>query len=291
LVDFDADGKNDILSGSYPGELYLFKGEGGGKFAKSDTLKHADGKPVKVGMAAVVYAQDWDSDGDFDLLVGDIEGQVHLVKNDGSKSKPAFGPASLLQAAGNPIKVSHGDAGPSVADWDGDGNFDLLVGTGAGSVEWFRNTGSNQAPKLAASQTLVAAPAQGEANANAVNAGAKPGTRTKVHATDWNGDGKLDLLVGDFSHQQAAEPVLTEEQQAAKKSKRDAWMKEYQALQQAPLDESKEARQARMKKTADLMAKFKEINAAEAGAQQPPQSQYHGYVWLYLRQAGVAKAD
>ena len=286
-MDLDADGNKDMLSGSYPGELYLFKGEGDGKFAKSDTLKHADGKPIKLGFAAAAFAHDWDADGDLDLLVGDIEGQVHLVPNDGSKTEPSFGAAKLLQADNQPIKVNGGDAGPSVADWDGDGKADLLVGTGAGGVVWYRNTGSNKQPQLAAAQALVAEPGQ---NPEPVD-GLKRGTRTKVHATDWDGDGKLDLLVGDFSSQQAAEPVLTEEQKAAQKANRDAWMKEYQALQQAPLDETKEARQARMKKTADLIAKFKEINAAGQGAQQRPRSQYHGYVWLYLRQAGVANAD
>ena len=133
-MDFDADGKNDILSGSYPGELYLFKGQGGGKFAPAEQIKHADRKPIKVGMAAVAFAHDWDGDGDLDLLVGDIEGHVHLVINNGAKGKPAFGGSVLLQAADKPIKVAHGDAGPSVADWDGDGKFDLLVGSGAGSV-------------------------------------------------------------------------------------------------------------------------------------------------------------
>jgi hypothetical protein len=274
----------DLLSGGYPGELYLFKGQGGGKFAPAEQLKHADGKPIKQGLAAVVYAQDWDGDDDLDLLVGDIEGQVHLVPNDGSKTKPAYGAGSLLKAGGQPIKVAHGDAGPSVADWDGDGNFDLLVGTGAGSVVWFHNTGTKQAPQLAASQTLVEEPKQDAA-------GPKRGTRAKVHATDWNKDGKLDLLVGDFAYQQAPEVVLTPEQQAERKQKRDAWMNEYADLQKAPVDETKEARQGRMKKTAELIARFKQLNAAENAGAEPQQPKYHGYVWLYTRQDGVAKAE
>jgi hypothetical protein len=233
LVDFDSDGKNDVLSGSYPGELYLFKGQGGGKFAPSEQLKHADGKPIKLGMAAVVYAHDWDADGDLDLLVGDIEGQVHLVPNDGDKAKSAYGKAALLKAAGQPIKVNHGDAGPSVADWDADGKADLLVGNGAGGVTWYRNTGDAKSPQLAAAQALVPdVMAAGEAGAPQPQAGPRRGTRAKAHATDWNGDGKLDLLVGDFL-----------------------------------------------------------IHEAEANAQQPAPSKYHGYVWLFLRQDGVAAAQ
>lgn len=284
-MDFDADGKNDLISGSYPGELYLFKGLGGGKFAPSEQIRQSDGKPIKVGLAAVAYAHDWDADGDFDLLVGDIEGQVHLITNGGSKGKPSYGGATLLKTGNELIKVAGGDAGPSVADWDGDGKFDLLVGTGAGSVVWFRNMGTDQAPQLAASDTLVPEPRQDEAAKRPA-----PGSRTKVHATDWNKDGKLDLLVGDFSYQQAVQPVLSDEQQAARKTKRDAWLKEYTALQQAPTDETREARQARMKKTAALIARFKEMNAEDKPA-AAPEAQYHGYVWLYLRQDGVARVD
>ena len=280
-MDFDGDGVNDLLSGSYPGELYFFKGLGGGKFAPSEQLKQADGKPIKLGMAAVVFAHDWDGDGDLDLVVGDIEGQVHLVINEGSKTRPSFGKDVLLQADTNPIKLAGGDAGPSVADWDGDGKADLLVGTGSGGVYWYRNTGTNQAPKLAAAQPLI--PEQGEAPA--AGQPARSGMRAKVHAVDWNKDGKLDLLVGDFAYAQA-QPALTDEQKAQQETRRKAWMKEYSSLQQAPLDETKEARQARMKKTAELITRFKELNT-EINAQP----EYHGYVWLYLRQATVAKAE
>src|SRR5437588_783672 len=104
----------------------------------------ADDKPIditEVGHAAPFFA-DGDGDGDLDLLVGHIEGQVHLVINEGSKTKPSFGKDVLLKAGNEPIKLAGGDAGPTVADWDGDGKFDLLVGTGGGGVFWFRNTGT-----------------------------------------------------------------------------------------------------------------------------------------------------
>jgi hypothetical protein len=281
LVDFDGDGKNDLLSGSYPGELYLFKGLGEGKFAPAEQLKDSTGKPIKLGLAAVVFAHDWDGDDDLDLVVGDIEGQVHLVLNGGSKAKPSFGKDTLLRAAGQPIKLASGDAGPSVADWDGDGKADLLVGTGGGGVAFFRNTGADHAPQLAAAQMLI--PEVGEAPG--AGGGNRPSMRAKVHAVDWNGDGKLDLLVGDFVYGQA-QPVLTDAQKQQQSAKRQAWMKEYQALQQAPIDEAPDARRARMKKTAELIARFKEMNT-EVNAEP----QYHGYVWLYLRQEGVARAQ
>src|SRR5262249_45321949 len=130
------------------------------------------------GCASAVHATDWDGDGDLDLIVGDIQGDVQLIPNEGSAKAYAFGkprplkldPASARPAgslftevkrlvsgrreAGDAVHVE-GDAGPFAADWDGDGDLDLLVGSGDGSVVLFRNIGSPKAPKLAAAEQLV----------------------------------------------------------------------------------------------------------------------------------------
>ncbi len=184
-MDFDNDGKPDVLTGSYsPGELYLFRQQADGQFAAGETLKDSKNSPIKQ-TAAVPYAIDWDGDGDLDLLVGDIKGKVFLVPNEGTREKPGFGQAQELQAGGKSIQVPHGDAGPCVADWDGDGKADLLVGAGNGSVLWHRNIGTKEKPQLEAPVKLVQLP--------------KGSIRVKICVFDWNGDGRLDLLVGDFA--------------------------------------------------------------------------------------------
>jgi hypothetical protein len=56
-----------------------------------------------------------------------------------------------LEAAGKLIDVAIGHAAPFVADWDGDGRQDLLVGQfGEGKLWIHRNAGTKGAPQLEA---------------------------------------------------------------------------------------------------------------------------------------------
>jgi len=60
-------------------------------------------------------------------------------------------PPVRIEAGGKPIDTEVGHAAPFVADFDGDGVKDLLVGQFGDGILWiFRNEGTNAAPKLAA---------------------------------------------------------------------------------------------------------------------------------------------
>jgi hypothetical protein len=67
LVDFDDNGRTDVLSGSWPGELYIFRRNEDGTFAEGETLKDKDGKPIHTGNASTVFAVDWNGNGCLDL--------------------------------------------------------------------------------------------------------------------------------------------------------------------------------------------------------------------------------
>jgi len=225
-VDHDGDGIDDLLSGSYdPGDIWLFRGLGKGQYEKGRVLVDENGvalvhHPVELVRYHELKAKangeeddptvharvasfgswpapvDWDGDGDLDLLIGSFGGRIYLRINLGTRKAPKYsGTSTELDLA-----VAH-HAAPVVADWDGDGAWDLVVGAADGSVTWFRNTGEPTAPAFAKGQTLVAAKADGKCLRQYLTADqtAAPGVRAQVCVADYDLDGKLDLLVGDYS--------------------------------------------------------------------------------------------
>lgn len=204
-MDYDNDGRMDFLTGSISGKVYLYRRKPNGTFGLPEVLKKevsgilGKGTAVlNVGAPSAVAMADWFGKGKLDLFIGTGEGSVYVVPNEGTRQEPLFTRTERLKAAGRNISAEGGMAGPCIADWDGDGKLDLVLGCGSGRVVWYRNTGAAGQPTLAEGVTLVPAFKDSQDSSDFANPKRSAGN-AKVCVADWNGDGLPDLVVGDYA--------------------------------------------------------------------------------------------
>jgi hypothetical protein len=227
-VDFDGDGIPDLISGSYdPGEIYLFRGLGKGKFAAREVIKDKSGKPIlKVpdqkhrveSFGSWVTLVDWDNRGVLDILVGTFDGMMFLRRNEGTRTKPAYSTKNEWVMVGKKrLRVPGGaHANPVIVDWDGDGLWDILTGSADGGVYWYRNVGKLGKPEFAPPVALVPKhEGVGYSELLEPGQGPRPGIRSQIAVVDYDGDGKLDILLGDFCTYLHIKKDLTKEDRAA----------------------------------------------------------------------------
>jgi hypothetical protein len=190
VADWNGDGRKDLLVGYQTAgkiALYLNTGSDANPVFTTSVNLQAGGVDISLPSsgcgAPAPWVCDYDNDGKRDLLVGDgATGYVYYYRNTNTDANPILDTGVRLMAGASVLTVSI-RATPYIYDWDGDGLKDLLCGSGAGSVYFFRNVGTAQSPAYA-SGTLIQA---GGVNLNL-------GIRSVVRMFDLDGDGVPDLL-------------------------------------------------------------------------------------------------
>jgi hypothetical protein len=287
-VDLDGDGQRDILSGSYSrqekkmaGLFQVLYGQRDGTFRKAEVLKGIDGEPLIIphdeetdsdAISTRPFAVDWNGDGHLDLVVGNFTGTFYWFRGEGKGKFQSK--ADLIKSGDQPLRVQGYHSDPFAIDWDGDGDLDLLSGSEKGGVQWAENTaGAGKLPELRPFQTLIKSgrSAHGGRSVNEFDL-TGPGGSTRVWAADMNGDGKLDLLVGDsVTLTSAAEGVTTNEIKKKLADWKKSFDKASDELSSGTVDQTKRKR---------IIGKLSEVSYQIAEFMKEDDT---GFVWLYLQ--------
>jgi len=201
LADYDGDGRLDLIAGSdccQEGCFYVFRRLKDGGFAPRQKVKpvfppEQFGRVSTDALASRVAVADLNGDGKPDVLIGGrdrgflgvvygpLAGKDELtVQRMWPEGQEPYPPGTRLST--NPV----------LADWDGDGLPDLILGLRGGErrrgVYWCRNVGTKREPKFGPSQLLVA-----DNDVHRI---------TGICVADWNGDGRPDLIVSRMAYKE-----------------------------------------------------------------------------------------
>jgi len=225
--DWDGDGDTDILCGNTAGYIAFFENLSGPRVEKpkwaAPKLLEAGGKVIrpmagyngsiqgpceaKWGYTTQTVA-DWDGDGLPDLVVNSILGKVEWYRNIGTRRAPKL-------AAAQPIEVEWVGMQPTLAygwlrpegkalltqwrttpvavDWNKDGLMDLVMLDQAGYLAFFERAKREGKLMLLPPQRVLGNE-KGEPLLLSKGPAGKSGRR-KLSVVDWDGDGRLDLLL------------------------------------------------------------------------------------------------
>jgi len=139
MVDIDDDSDLDLFIGDYYGQIHIFLNDGTGELTPNGLLQ-VDGSALNYGEFLFPKFSDLDQDGDFDLFCGNYDGNVLFFENEaGSFTNAGF----LLMSDNSPIAI--GDfIFPEFADYDDDGDIDLIFGEYYGYLYFYSNNGENK---------------------------------------------------------------------------------------------------------------------------------------------------
>ena len=189
-MDFNNDGLDDLIVGERDGYVNFYRRLGNGSLTSEGRIQ-AGSSDLDVGHNSAPFVFDWDNDGLLDLIVGREStsgGSLHLFLNQGTPENAVFTSFTPVMKGSSPVTWPRSI--PHMEDMDGDGLMDLLVGEDNGHTYYLENEGTVGAPLFNSSAAIT------------VNGSpfAWPSGQTDctVYVNDWDEDGVLDIIQGNY---------------------------------------------------------------------------------------------
>jgi FG-GAP-like repeat len=215
VVDWNNDGKKDLLAGDSRGQVWIFINNGTQKMPRLEkgVRIEANGNPIQdtqVEQEEEVRAKERTvvlTDPSTIRTETDSEGQLHINITPERQKRPLLEKKGRLEATGGFIlrmdsRIEQGADGRErraakrdsimgkyakvhFGDWDGDGLKDLLVGqdgSAGDELVWYKNIGTKGDPSFTACMPINLPPPRMK--------------RPSPYLVDLDGDGKPDLLCG-----------------------------------------------------------------------------------------------
>ncbi len=206
MVYWDDDMRKDLLIGQADGTVKIFLNIGTDESSMFDSGTALQvGYPgleadLDVGARATPTTVDWNNDGKTDLVVGGLDGKIHIYLNCGCGgaipprfyfSQPS---GQFAQANGQDLIVYGKRSSPAICDLDGDGNKDILTGNTNGQLLFYKNVGTDAEPNFS-DYSLV--------KSDGVDIDLPDSPRSRPFVCFWTGDGYFgpidgypDVLIG-----------------------------------------------------------------------------------------------
>jgi hypothetical protein len=168
VVDWNQDGRKDLVVGQLGGKLFVYLNEGTDTepdFLTYFAVQDSVGDLVVPTSRSSPHVVDLDHDGKKDVLSGNTYGQLVFYSNVGTNEAPTFSGYTLIEADSIVIDLpGTSRSRPFVCEWNRDGFMDVLIGYGDGlvrvytGIEHYHHSGAPEFASLPSAVLLAPRP-------------------------------------------------------------------------------------------------------------------------------------
>lgn len=205
--DLNGDGRMDLMIGEGNGNIAYLENTSEGNNL-SFNLVNRNAFDLLIGTFASPQLVDLDKDGLLDIVCGKRDGFVQFYKNTGSKTVPQFSSTPTIDSLGKvdsrevftaigrqPQTEINGYSTPHVTDINGDGIYEMILGSNTGRVFVYTDVTANSN----ATYRLIDAPFVDYGTDDNASYNKRFGSRTTIASAYLDGDTLADLMIGNIA--------------------------------------------------------------------------------------------